>query len=332
MLKMLFTDIKNGVLSDHEGGPFFDERVRFIEKRFKDGYDKLRLANIARVILWVANSFRADIVKGKPVTLIRLKASGARWFKRQSRCRNRKDNRSKYLNLFQLEGSSWLRSMGVFEEKLEKPTRLDKFLTKYLESMEHDRGYAADTIRNKRKIIGRLFSSYLQKGRSLDAIRITDIDFFMNKLSRHGYCRRSMALVASELRSFMRFAKQQGWCPHINPEAIDGPKIYRSESIPAGPSWEEVKKLIESANSDRSEDIRDLPILMLFATYGLRAAEVANLRLEDLDWQRSQIRIRHAKNHRSQVFPLVSTVGNAILRYLSLSRPQCDFLNQNSDH
>jgi site-specific recombinase XerD len=64
---------------------------------------------------------------------------------------------------------------------------------------------------------------------------------------------------------------------------------------------------------------------MLFATYGMRAAEVANLRLDDLDWQRSQIRIRHAKNHRSQVFPLVSTVGNAILRYLRLGRPRCTF-------
>ena len=147
----------------------------------------------------------------------------------------------------------------------------------------------------------------------------------MHKLSRRGYCRRSLATVASELRSFIRFARQEGWCRHINPEAIDGPRIYRLESIPAGPSWEEVKQLIGSADTDRPVDVRDLPILMLFATYGLRAAEVANLRLEDLDWQRSQIRIQHAKNHRTQVFPLVPTVGNAILRYLRLGRPRCDF-------
>jgi len=325
MLKMLFSDIRNGVLSAHQSGPFLDERVRFIELRFKDGYDELRLANVARVLLWVAHSFHADIVKKKPVKAIRLKASGARWFQKQCRCRNRKANRAKYLNLFQLEASSWLRSIGVFEEELKRPNRLHKYLIKYLNAMEQDLGYAADTIKNKRKIISDLFSSYLSKGLPLAAIRIADLDLFMLKLSRHGYCRRSMATVASELRSFMRFARQVGWCPHIRPEAIDGPRVYRSESIPAGPSWEEVKQLIGSADTDRSVDVRDLPILMLFATYGMRAAEVANLRLEDIDWQRSQIKIRHAKNHRTQTFPLVPTVGNAILHYLRAGRPRCDF-------
>ena len=78
MLTMLFSDIRNGVLLAHQSGPFLDERVQFIELRFKDGYDELRLANIARVILWVAYSFRAKISKKKPVKIIRLKAESSR--------------------------------------------------------------------------------------------------------------------------------------------------------------------------------------------------------------------------------------------------------------
>jgi integrase len=66
---------------------------------------------------------------------------------------------------------------------------------------------------------------------------------------------------------------------------VAGPRIYRHHELPVGPSWDEVRKLIESTASDDPADIRDRAIIMLFAVYGLRAGEVAGLRLEDIDWE-----------------------------------------------
>src|SRR2546430_2357193 len=63
--------------------------------------------------------------------------------------------------------------------------------------------------------------------------------------------------------------------------------------------------------------------LMLFAIYGLRASEVAQLRLDDLDWDHDLLRVARAKRHSPQLYPLVATVGNALLRYIRHVRPAC---------
>jgi integrase len=61
---------------------------------------------------------------------------------------------------------------------------------------------------------------------------------------------------------------------------------------------------------------------MLFAVYGLRVSEVAKLRLDDIDWAHDQLRVSRAKRREPQVYPLVPSLGHAIIRYLqSVRRP-----------
>lgn len=105
--------------------------------------------------------------------------------------------------------------------------------------------------------------------------------------------------------------------------AIEGPRIFAQEALPSGPNWEDVRRLLASMETDRPVDIRDRPIAMLFAIYGLRSSEVARLRLEDIDWERELIRVWRAKLRRPQVYPLAASVGNAISRYLKSVRPRC---------
>ncbi|GFP25698.1 hypothetical protein HKBW3S43_01129 [Candidatus Hakubella thermalkaliphila] len=64
---------------------------------------------------------------------------------------------------------------------------------------------------------------------------------------------------------------------------------------------------------------------MLFAIYGLRATEVAKMRLEDIDWEHDLILVSRPKSRGRQIYPLLPTVGNAILRYLQEVRPGCSW-------
>ena len=88
----------------------------------------------------------------------------------------------------------------------------------------------------------------------------------------------------------------------------------RADSIRA--NLEVVQRLLASTAGDHAVDIRDRAILMLLAVYGLRSEEVRGLQLEDLDWDRELINIGRPKTRRIQQYPLASTVGDAILRYL----------------
>ncbi|MGH2510910.1 MAG: tyrosine-type recombinase/integrase [Ktedonobacteraceae bacterium] len=80
--------------------------------------------------------------------------------------------------------------------------------------------------------------------------------------------------------------------------------------------------MIDSLNTDRLRDIRDRAIILLCAMYGLRSAEVRQLRLDDIDWESGRISIWRPKLQRRHEYPLTRTVGQSIIRYLSEGRPK----------
>lgn len=67
----------------------------------------------------------------------------------------------------------------------------------------------------------------------------------------------------------------------------------------------------------------EVSVLLLCAICGIRSSEVSNLMLKDFDWIDETFVARRTKHGRVQRFPLPFEVGEAILRYLKESRPQC---------
>src|SRR5262249_23564038 len=67
---------------------------------------------------------------------------------------------------------------------------------------------------------------------------------------------------------------------------------------------------------------RDYAILLLLATYGLRAREVAALTLDDIDWKRERLAVPERKAGHSTAFPLSRAAGEALADYLRHGRPQ----------
>jgi site-specific recombinase XerD len=124
------------------------------------------------------------------------------------------------------------------------------------------------------------------------------------------------------LRSFFRYAEARGWCRAGLAGAIRAPRVFPQESLPAGPSWEQVRHLIAASEGDRPTAIRDRALLMLLAIYGLRAGEVVRLRLEDFDWERELLAVSRPKTQLAQTYPLCRPVGDAVLRYLHEVRPR----------
>ncbi|MFC1636892.1 tyrosine-type recombinase/integrase, partial [Planctomycetota bacterium] len=83
---------------------------------------------------------------------------------------------------------------------------------------------------------------------------------------------------------------------------------------------DKVEELIESINRDTPSGRRDYAILVIIARLGLRAGEVANLYLDDIDWHNGTLRVK-GKNSRWSCLPLTQEVGDAIIDYLRRGRP-----------
>jgi len=124
------------------------------------------------------------------------------------------------------------------------------------------------------------------------------------------------------LKTFFRYAGQRGWCTPAISLGIQGPRLFSQETLPSGPTWDEVNILINTLETDQPHDIRDRAIIMFFALYALRSSEVAKLRLDDIDWENNQISVFRSKQRKIQIYPLIHIVGNAIICYLRNVRPQ----------
>jgi site-specific recombinase XerD len=131
--------------------------------------------------------------------------------------------------------------------------------------------------------------------------------------------------MALYLRSFLRYLHGRGLLDRDLSQAIIAPRVYALENIPSVLSAADVEAVLKTARQDRSaKGRRDLAILTLLSTYGLRAGEITALRLDDIDWRREQVRVRHSKTGHETLLPLLKPVGEVLLDYLQNGRPKVE--------
>lgn len=140
-------------------------------------------------------------------------------------------------------------------------------------------------------------------------------------------CRRGMTAHAkrtpSRLRALLRFLFVQGLIEADLAAAVPSVPDRRLGSLPKAVSARDVAGLLKGCDRRTAVGRRDFAILMLLSRLGLRAGEVAGLRLDDLDWRNGEVVVR-GKGNCVQRLPLPVDVGGAIVAWLRRGRPRCD--------
>ena len=193
-------------------------------------------------------------------------------------------------------------------------------LEEYCRWALEERGFTPATVQQSRWHLTYFLTWCASRDRAVSDIAIDDIDAYIVAQSRRRWCRRTINSVAKILRMFFHFAAQQGWTQRDLSMAIEAPRIYAMETLPAGVDWQDVGRLFTTLDANDPKDIRDWPILMLMAVYGLRSSEVAGLRLEHLDWDRDLLRVRRNKRRGTQDYPLLASLSDALIDYLKRVR------------
>lgn len=156
----------------------------------------------------------------------------------------------------------------------------------------------------------------------LPRLSVRDIDAYLKQCCS-GLRRASIEDCTVCLRDFLRHLHCNGRTAADLSDTVIGPRIYDHEDIPSALCSEEVCRVLEVTRQDLSPiGLRDHAILMLLATYGLRAAEIVGLCLGDIDWRRDVLRVHHSKTGTYSELPLLREPGEAVLRYLEKARPR----------
>jgi len=303
----------------HRNAPLVEERERFLRHLADQGWSRRSLYAVAIELKVVAQ----EIVLSHRLqfTLEEIWEAANRWARSQVH-----QGRSKGLwysrRLFERTARQWLSFIGRLVPLQPEDMPEKEVINEYATWMEQECGFSRSTIYSSHWLLGRFFAWYSAQGRPLSDVRVTDIDRYVAHRCK-SWSRRTLASKLGCLKSFFRYAERRGWCARGIAEAIEIPRIYQHENIPLGPSWDEVKRLLDSTRTDRPQDIRDRAILLLLAVYGLRRGEVIRLCLEDFDWENELLHIPRHKQRQRVTYPLVRSLGDAVIRYLKEVRPRC---------
>ena len=156
----------------------------------------------------------------------------------------------------------------------------------------------------------------------LGQLQVSDVDAYLSHRIE-GLRRKSIHDLTSDVRVFLRYLHGTRAIVNDLSVTVTSPIIYTYEDIPSALHAEEVKKVLATVRQDRTASgRRDYAILMLLATYGLRAGEITTLHLDDLDWKNDVLLVRHSKTGTSSKLPLLSEPGEALLKYIKSARPR----------
>ncbi|ODT22657.1 MAG: hypothetical protein ABS54_11155 [Hyphomicrobium sp. SCN 65-11] len=132
--------------------------------------------------------------------------------------------------------------------------------------------------------------------------------------------RASAQLMCGSLRMYLRFLAATGACSPALLGAIPRIPRWRLATLPRYILSDDVERVIASCDPATPRGLRDRAILMLLARLALRGGDVANLHLEDIDWDNGLIRVA-GKTRRAIALPLPQDAGDALLAYIERVRP-----------
>jgi integrase/recombinase XerD len=196
-------------------------------------------------------------------------------------------------------------------------TPVERLLADYRDYLVRERGLVAGSVRLRERV-ARAFLAELSEPIevALDELQPADVTAFVVAQCRSG--RRGVAAaktLTSGLRALLVFLHVAGWVPSPLVQAVPSVAGWRLSSLPRALEAEQVTRLLESCNRATAIGRRDYAIVLLLSRLGLRACEVAVLRLDDIDWRGGEL-IVCGKGSQTDRLPLPHDVGEALAEHL----------------
>jgi site-specific recombinase XerD len=213
-----------------------------------------------------------------------------------------------------------LRGTGVITTSVASQTPQDPaLLTAFCQWMRRQRGTKDSTLGTYSISIRELLRHVGEEPGRFDAQSLRQ--FVLDTSRRQGLAATKNCTTA--LRMFLRFLIAEGKCAAGLDAAIPVVAHWRLSSLPRYLQSEEVERVIASCDTGTPVGRRDRAILLLLARLGLRAGDILQVRLANIDWKGAWICVK-GKSRRQTQFPLTREVGQAIVDYLQDGRPQTD--------
>lgn len=198
------------------------------------------------------------------------------------------------------------------------PTRL---VGEFLTHLEKEKGHSAHTVSAYKRDLG-LFTDFCDRyyGTDWDFATVDRLGLrgFLGEFERRGLARRTAARALSAVRSFYRYLQVHHDLAKNPLRAVKSPRLEKR--LPRHLRLEETDRVFEVAEQAASEGdfeaLRDLAMLELFYSSGIRLSELRGLNVGSVDLLADQVKVL-GKGRKERIVPVGSRAVKAIRRYLA---------------
>ena len=131
----------------------------------------------------------------------------------------------------------------------------------------------------------------------------------------------TLGALACALRSYLRFLQFSGEISAAVSTTIPTPANWRLASLPPSLSEDELNRFWNAFDCSTAIGKRDYAMARCMTDLALRSQEVAELRLDDIDWNSGVLHLERTKSRRVELLPLPQVTGQALIDYLQQGRP-----------
>ena len=191
----------------------------------------------------------------------------------------------------------------------------------FLRYLDVERNASDLTIKSYREDLIDMADFITDQGRTTRLprdIAPNDLRSYVTALHEAGYAKSSISRKLASLRSFFKFAQRQQMVDNNPAKPLRNPRGTRK--LPHFLTNEEILSLLNAPNKESEMGRRDLAILEVTYSAGLRVSELVGMNDRDIDFTDGTIRIR-GKGRKERIGQLGSHAKKALLEYFQMRRP-----------
>lgn len=184
--------------------------------------------------------------------------------------------------------------------------------------LAHERRLSAHTEGAYRRDLSAAAGYFAAAGKSgWTALGAAEVQGFAAWCHRNGLSGRSIQRRLSALRTFLDFLIREGVAEHNPARPVRAPKVARR--LPKALDPDETADLLDGDPPEGYEAVRDLAILELLYSSGLRLGEVQGLSIGDLDLASGLVSVL-GKGSKRRIVPVGRKAREALGRWLAVRR------------
>ncbi len=200
---------------------------------------------------------------------------------------------------------------------------MEEQLLAFLKFLQQEYNYSSNTIAAYKNDLGQ-FVSYLQENNlnskgNWQSIGADKINGYVDYMKEQPYASSSVARKVAAVKSFFNYLETNHIVQENPTTDIDSPKVKKR--LPKTLTSEEVERLLEAPASKKSpKNLRDMALLNMLYSTGMRVTEVVSLRLKDVDLE-NKVLYCPGKDDQIRELPFDQETETILENYIEEGRP-----------